>query len=98
MCGPIEMDYVELGQAATCSGVSEGVVLIHVTGDLGPLLSSLACSELTLYNMELDQPATSSLVWALQHGVEDRVVNEPSPCHAFSQNFLSSPSVTFCVW
>ena len=81
------MDYVELGQAATCSGVSEGVVLIHVTGDLGPLLSSLACRELTLYNMELDQPATSSLVWALQHGVEDRVVNEPSPCHAFSQDF-----------
>ena len=87
MCGLLDMDYVELGQAATCSGVSEGVVLIHVTGDLGPLLSSLACRELTLYNMELDQPATSSLVWALQHGVEDRVVNEPSPCHAFSQDF-----------
>ena len=70
MYDPLEMDYVELDQAATCSGVSDRVELIHVTGDLGPLLSSLSCTQLTMYNMELDQPATSSLVWGLQHGVE----------------------------
>ena len=61
---------MELDQAATCSGVSGKVRLYRVTGDLGPLLSSLTCTQLTLYNMELDQAATSSLVWALQHGVE----------------------------
>ena len=45
-------------------------MLENVTGDLGPLLSSLTCSELWIDSMELDQAATSSLVRALQHGVE----------------------------
>ena len=50
--------------------VSRGVDLDRVTGDLGPLLSSLSCTDLGINNMYLDQAATSSLVRALQHGVE----------------------------
>ena len=50
--------------------VRERVWLDSVTGDLGPLLSSLTCTRLEISSMELDQAATSSLVRALQHGVE----------------------------
>ena len=50
--------------------VTSGVVLDRVTGDIGPLLSSLSCAELQISNMEL-QAATSSLVWGLQHGVAE---------------------------
>ena len=42
--------------------VRGGVKLSNVTGDLGPLLSSLTCRELMILNMYLDQEATSSLV------------------------------------
>ena len=42
------------------------VVLSNVTGDIGPLLSSLTCKQLEIYNMKLDQAATCS-------GVKDRV-------------------------
>ena len=48
-----------------------GLVLSNVTGDLGPLLSSLACTQLWIENMEQDQAATNSLVGALQHGVQE---------------------------
>ena len=40
--------------------VSDRVLLIEVTGDLGPLLSSLTCPELVIKFMEMDQAATSS--------------------------------------
>ena len=43
----------------------------NVTGDIGPLLSSLTCTALWIEDMELDQAATSSLVRALQHGVKE---------------------------
>ena len=52
------------------SRVSGRVVLNTVSGDIAPLFSSLSCRWLLIYNMELDQAATSSLVRALQHGVE----------------------------
>ena len=54
--------------------VSGKVELRNVTGDLGPLLSSLSCTRLLIENMELDQAATSSLVRGLQHGVEKLVL------------------------
>ena len=50
--------------------IISGVGLWNVTGDIGPLVSSLTCTWLQISNMELDQAATSSLVRALQHGVE----------------------------
>ena len=50
------------------------VVLSNVTGDIGPLLSSITCTDLWIYNMKLDQAATSSLVLALQHGVKRLVL------------------------
>ena len=40
------------------------VFLSSVTGDIGPLVSSLTCSELWIQNMELDQAATCSGVLA----------------------------------
>ena len=42
-----------------------------MTGDLGPLVTSLHLTglQIDIDNMELDQAATRSLVWALQHGV-----------------------------
>ena len=40
--------------------VSNRVELARVTGDLGPLVSSLACPQLYISHMELDQAATSS--------------------------------------
>ena len=45
--------------------VSRGVELVNVGGDVGPLVTSLTCTQLLLYNMELDQTATSSLVQGL---------------------------------
>ena len=45
-----------------------------MTGDLGVLLSSLSCTRLSIWNTELDQAATSSLVRGLQHGVEKLVL------------------------
>ena len=52
------------------SSAASDVYKRQVTGDLGPLLSSLSCPGLEISNMELDQAATSSLVRGLQHGVE----------------------------
>ena len=46
-------------------------LLRNVTGNIGPLLSSLSCTRLVINNTELDQVATSSLVQGLQHGVEE---------------------------
>ena len=50
--------------------VSSWVVLQNVTGDLGPLLANLTGTVLCMYDMELDQAATSSLVLGLQRGVK----------------------------
>ena len=36
------------------------VVLSNVTGDIGPLLSSITCTDLWIYNMKLDQAVTCS--------------------------------------
>ena len=47
--------------------VRKRVELRNVTGDLGPLLSSLRCAQLYMENMALDQAASCS-------GVKDRVV------------------------
>ena len=69
-CSGLVIHNMKLDQAATCSGVSNRVVLDEVTGDIGPFLSNLKCTQLHLSNMKLDQAATSSLVRALQHGVE----------------------------
>ena len=69
-CRELLISTMELDLAATCRGVSGKVWLRSVTGDLGPLLSSLSCTRLVINNTELDQAATSSLVRALQHGVE----------------------------
>ena len=44
--------------SSLASGVSGLVWLDSVTGDIGPLLSSLTCRELWIDNMELDQAAT----------------------------------------
>ena len=52
-----------------------------MTGDLGPLFSSLSCTELWISSMELDQAATSSLVRALQHGVERLVLHRGVRLH-----------------
>ena len=41
-------------------GVRQRVELRNVTGDVGPLLSSLTCSDLWMTNMELNQAATCS--------------------------------------
>ena len=47
------------------------VVLENVTGDLGPLLANIRVTVgLYMYDMELDQAATSSLVLGLQRGVK----------------------------
>ena len=51
--------------------VSRGVELVNVGGDVGPLVTSLTCTALWIEDMELDQAATSSLVRALQHGVQE---------------------------
>ena len=52
-----------------------------MTGDLGPLLSSLTCRQLLMTNMELDQAATSSLVRGLQQGVEKLVLHRRVRLH-----------------
>ena len=49
--------------------VNTWVWLNNVTGDIVPLVSSLACTELRISNMALDQATTSGLVLGLQNGV-----------------------------
>ena len=56
-------------------------LLRNVTGDIGPLLSSLSCTRLVINNTELDQAATSSLVQGLQHGVEKLVLQSGVRLH-----------------
>ena len=63
---PNREDMLSLARVVSCE-----VALDNVTGDIGPLLSNLTCTELVIFNMELDQAATSSLVRALQHGVKE---------------------------
>ena len=56
---------LELPNMLSLTRVVRGrVVLSSVTGDIGPLVSSLTCSELWIQNMELDQAATCSGVLA----------------------------------
>ena len=63
--------------------VRDKMVLWNVTGDIDRdrLLSSLTCTKLNIFNMELDQAATSSLVRALQHGVEELGLYEEVRLH-----------------
>ena len=56
-------------------------LLRNVTGNIGPLLSSLSCTRLVINNTELDQAATSSLVQGLQHGVEKLVLQSGVRLH-----------------
>ena len=65
---PSSEDMLSLVRVVT--GDTSRVVLRNVTGDISPLLSSLSCTWLFIENMEMDQAATSSLVWGLQHGIE----------------------------
>ena len=62
--------------------VSWRMELRNVTGDLGPLLSSLTCPGLYICNMGLDQAATSSLVRGLQQrGGEAEAVDRSETPH-----------------
>ena len=55
------------------SKVRYRVYLDKMTGDIGPLLPSLTCRFLQMESMKLGQAATSSLVRALQRGVQEEL-------------------------
>ena len=77
--------------------VSSLVVLQNVTGDLGPLLANLTVTvRLDMYDMELDQAATSSLVLGLQRGVKRLLLCAGARVHLHT--LLSYDGNGRCVW
>ena len=61
--------------------VNTWVWLNNVTGDIAPLVSSLACTELRMSNMDLDQTTTSGLVLGLQNGVASLNLHDGARLH-----------------
>ena len=51
--------------------VQELMIISNVTGDLGPILGSVECDELTIHNMVLCAGQTESLVAAMVTGVKE---------------------------
>ena len=61
--------------------VNTWVWLNNVTGDIAPLVSSLAFTELRMSNMDLDQATTSGLVLGLQNGVASLNLHDGARLH-----------------
>ena len=73
------------------------VELRNVTGDLGPLLANLRVTiGLNMFDVELDQAATSSLVLCLQRGVAELVLGAGARVHLHT--LLSYDGNGRCVW
>ena len=93
-----DLELPSCGDIPALARVVWGTVGLHyVTGDLGPLLANLRVTiGLNMFDVELDQAATSSLVLCLQRGVAELVLGAGARVHLHT--LLSYDGNGRCVW